>query len=458
MQENEHIAIVGQNGSGKSTLIQTITGQIFLKKGILKFDFGITPHKYNSENIRYVTFNDAYGTATSDYYYQQRWNSQDCELSPTVHSLLKTIKCDNPRWSERVYRMLDIDEISHKQLVMLSSGELRKLHIAKLLLPHPKVIILENPFIGLDTPSRALLTALLQHLVDATDIQIILAVSDSKEIPSFITHVYETVDMQCSHKYTLAEYLAKESITTRKYAASNTRVILPPYNNENLCKAHKIVQFNNVSIRYGERTIIDCLDWTIINGEKWSLSGCNGSGKSTLLSLICADNPQAYTQNITLFDHKRGTGESIWDIKRHIGYISPEMHRAYLQDIPAASIVASGYHDTIGLYRKLSTSQLENCREWLRVFGVDHLRDRSFVKLSSGEQRLLLLARAMVKNPDLLILDEPLHGLDAIHKEMVRNIITTFATQPYKTIIYVTHDPEELPQIIDKTLVLPYHI
>ena len=184
------------------------------------------------------------------------------------------------------------------------------------------------------------------------------------------------------------------------------------------------------------------------------MSGPNGAGKSTLLSIICADNPQSYSQNITLFDHKRGSGESIWDIKRHIGYVSPEMHRSYLKDIPAAGIVASGYYDTIGLFRRLTEDQMEACSGWLDTFGVSALRDRSFVKLSSGEQRMLLLARALVKDPDLLILDEPLHGLDILNKERARAIIEAFATRPSKTIIYVTHYPEELPRCIDKTLIL----
>ena len=123
-------------------------------------------------------------------------------------------------------------------------------------------------------------------------------------------------------------------------------------------------------------------------------------------------------------------------------------------DIPAAEIVASGYYDTIGLFRRLSPGQVESCAGWLQTFGVETLRDRSFVKLSSGEQRMLLLARAMVKDPDLLILDEPLHGLDILNKERARAIIEAFAARPGKTVIYVTHYPEELPRCIDKTLIL----
>ena len=168
-----------------------------------------------------------------------------------------------------------------------------------------------------------------------------------------------------------------------------------------------ILDFRKVTIRYGERTILKDLDWEVKYGERWSLSGDNGSGKSTLLSLVCADNPQAYACDIRLFGNKRGTGESIWDIKKHIGYVSPEMHRAYLKDLPAIDIVASGLHDSVGLYVKPKPNQFSTCEFWMDIFGIRGLKDKTFLKLSSGEQRLVLLARAFVKDPELLILDEP---------------------------------------------------
>lgn len=456
LREGEHLAVIGMNGSGKSTLIQTVTGQLFLKTGKLSFDFGSDSHRYTSENIRYVTFNDAYGTATADYYYQQRWNSQDSDQAPCVKEILEREKCDNLSWKAHLYDLLGINSLLEKPIIMLSSGELRKMHIAKLLLSAPKVLILESPFIGLDAPSRRLLIDLLQHLIDEATVQIILVVSAPQDIPVFVTHVYEVDNMRCSRKFPLQEYRAQETITARRAAINNRHIELPvlPEGNGEICTAEEIVRLENVSIRYGSRTIIDRLNWTVKNGEKWSLSGPNGAGKSTLLSLICADNPQAYSQNITLFDHKRGSGESIWDIKKHIGYVSPEIHRSYLKDIPAAEIVASGYYDTIGLFRRLTPQQIESCMGWLDAFGISALRNRSFVKLSSGEQRLLLLARALVKDPALLILDEPLHGLDILNKELARAIIETFASRPNKTIIYVTHYPEELPRCIDKTLIL----
>ena len=190
------------------------------------------------------------------------------------------------------------------------------------------------------------------------------------------------------------------------------------------------------------------------NGEHWALTGENGAGKSTLLSLVCADHPQAYANDIVLFDHRRGSGESIWDIKKNIGYISPEMHRSFLRDYPAIDIVASGMSDSIGLFRKATEDARQKAEFWMNIFGVAQYKDTSFLKLSSGEQRLVLLARTFIKDPSLLILDEPLHGLDLKNRRMVKDIIETFCQRKNKTLIMVTHYREEFPACIDHEIFL----
>jgi molybdate transport system ATP-binding protein len=168
--------------------------------------------------------------------------------------------------------------------------------------------------------------------------------------------------------------------------------------------------------------------------------------------LICADNPQSYACDISLFGRKRGTGESIWEIKKHIGYVSPEIHRAYLKNIPAIDIVASGLHDSVGLYVRPKPEQRSVCEQWMNIFGIGEFKDDSFLQLSSGEQRLVLLARAFVKEPDLLILDEPLHGLDTSNRKLVKEIIDTYARKEGKTMIMVSHYPEEFPSCITHLL------
>lgn len=451
--KGEHIAVVGANGAGKSLLIDTLTGRYPLLMNEVKYDFSPSESSLVSDNIKYIAFRDSYGDADGGYYYQQRWNAHDLDDTPIVRDLLPP--CTNEALRNALYDLFGIEAMLDKHIILLSSGELRKFQLTKTLLSNPRVLIMDNPFIGLDAKTRDLLHSLLKRLIEVTDLQVILVLSKTDDIPSFITHVIPVAGRVCDKKITLQEYLEhRESIPSHVLSEEKrSRILNLPYA-ENLYHNEHVVDLHKVSIRYGERTILKDLDWTVKCGEKWALSGENGSGKSTLLSLVCADNPQSYACDIALFGRKRGSGESIWEIKKHIGYVSPEMHRAYLKNLPAIDIVASGLHDSIGLYKKMQEKDRAVCEWWMDIFGIADLKDRSFLQLSSGEQRMVLLARAFVKDPELLILDEPLHGLDMYNRRMVKDIIEAFCARKDKTLIMVTHYQEELPDTITHSLFL----
>lgn len=386
LKDGEHLAIYGPNGSGKSMLVDIITGRHPLLHNQATYDFSPSKLPYVADNIKLITFRDSYGAIDSQYYLQQRWNQ---------HELT--------------------DE---NAIVTLSSGELRKHVLQQALEQKPRVLIIDNPYIGLDVAARQELTNLLKQLINNHPLQVVLVVSRKADIPDFITRTIVVKDMH----------------------------IVEP-----------LIQFNQVNIRYGTHTILRDFSWTVLKGEHWAIKGPNGSGKSTLLSLICADNPQGYAADITLFGKKRGCGESIWDIKKHIGYVSPELHRAYKHNLPAIEIVASGLKDTVGLYAKPSKEERETCLQWMDTFGIAHLANKTFLQLSSGEQRMILLARAFVKSPQLLILDEPLHGLDDANSIKVKRIIDDYCKDTDKTLLMVTHYDNELPECIDNTLVLNKH-
>ena len=457
IEVGEHLAIVGPNGGGKSELVNTLIGKYPLLMNNVEYDFSPRTSTMAFDNIRYMAFRDTYGdTAEGSYYYQQRWNSQDADIYPTIGELMP--EEGDPKMREKLYRLFGIEELLTKTSILLSSGEMRKFHLTKALLGNPRVLILDNPFIGLDADTRTQLRLLLENLISERDLQLILVLSKAEDIPNFVTHVVHVENMVCGPKETLAEYRQKQaSHPMRMWDEETRKMLLELTNRTDDIEAERIVDLHKVSIQYGNRTILKSLDWTVHNGERWALSGENGAGKSTLLSLVCADNPQSYACDITLFDRRRGTGESIWEIKKHIGYVSPEMHRAYLKNLPAIDIVASGLHDSVGLYRRTKPEQLEVCEWWMKIFGIAHLRDRDFLTLSSGEQRLCLLARAFVKDPQLLILDEPLHGLDTRNGQMVKKIIDTFCQRPNKTLIMVSHYEEELPSCITHRLHLKKH-
>lgn len=467
LNDGEQLAIVGPNGGGKTMLVNILTGSHPLLMRDPEYDFSPSPSKSVSDNIKYITFRDAYGGDNDKaYYLQQRWNQTEIDdTTPTVAQKLDAAYQiageDNEQrraFRDKLYDMFNMRVLLDKHIILLSSGELRKLKLTETLFSQPRVLIMDNPFIGLDAGTRDQLKELFATIVKDNPIQIILVLSKTDDIPSFITHIVEVKDRHVGKKMTREDYLASQVPTpSQVLEVSKAEAIRNlPYNNKEY-HTHEVAKLNHVSIRYGSRTILKELDWTVLNGERWALSGQNGAGKSTLLSLICADNPQSYACDISLFGIPRGTGESIWDIKKHIGYVSPEMHRAYQKDIAAIRIVASGLKDSVGLYAKPSAEEYETCRFWLSVFGLEGKENTTFLKLSSGEQRLVLLARAFVKDPELLILDEPLHGLDNNNRMLVKNVIDTFMQRENKTLIMVTHYVEELPTCIDHKIRLIRH-
>ena len=513
IKRGEQIAIVGDNAAGKSRLVEVLTGHYPLLMNEVHYDFSPSESPLVSDNLKYISFRDSYGEQDGTYYYQQRWNQHDIpDDSPTVAESLKNLPFTidhlpftivkneeselHPSSDGCYYSSLfTLSSLLSKRIISLSSGELRRFQIAKALATRPRILIIDNPFIGLDVQARKDFRDLLDTLTRETQLLVILVLSKRDDIPDFITHVLPVEGLRLLPKMTLAEYRKQYAAVPRPKLSSEIRDWIANLPVRDLSESDfypsdggEILRFRDVSISYGGRTILQPLNWTVHEGERWALSGPNGSGKSTLLSLVCADNPQAYACNIELFGHRRGTGESIWQIKKHIGYVSPEMHRAYLKDIPAIDVVASGLKDPSMPFFKERPSKSPfsdalvprrafNARrkgdlqgqdslplregqggssglllDWMHVFGVDGVADRSFLQLSSGEQRLCLLARAFVKDPELLILDEPLHGLDDNNRELVRQIIKQFCERPHKTLVMVTHYEEELPEGITHTL------
>ena len=428
------IAILGRNGSGKTLYVDKMRKEMA------------------SDQVRYIAFRDSYGVATDQtYYLQLRWNQHDIDAeTPNTGELLEqTFRLTGPdsperrQWQQHLYQLFGMEPLLDKYIITLSSGELRKFQLAKTLLAQPQTLILDNPFVGLDSDARDLLRNLLRLLADEQQLTVYLVVSRPEDVPDYVTDVINIGDNADDNGPGLSAELRQAIIDL-------------PYK-EKEYHSDEVVNMNKVSIRYGERAILKDLDWRIMNGERWVLSGQNGAGKSTLLSLICADNPQGYACDISLFGHRRGTGESIWEIKRHIGYVSPEMHRSYHRDIAALRIVASGLKDTVGLYVQSTEEECEQCRWWMRIFGIEHLADRSFLKMSSGEQRLVLLARAFVKDPELLILDEPLHGLDRANRHLAKDVIEAFCERKNKTLIFVSHYKDERPACINQEKWLSRH-
>ena len=484
--DGEQVAIIGDNAAGKTRLVEMLTGVNPVQGTALRYDFSPSRLKLVGENIKYIAFRDTYDGADSNYYLQKRWNRQDIDDdTPTAGELLERafeaaengsgrlldaasrarLHEERLAMRDRLYSLFGLEGLLDKFIITLSSGELRKFQLTRTLLALPRVLVLDNPFIGLDASTRDSLSELLGALSRSMRLMIILVMSRVDALPPFITHVIPVRGLDILPKVPACEFVtpAHPESGDGSVSAELRSVIagLPlkdlssePFYPSGPCP--EIIRCTGVTIRYGDRTILRDFNWTVREGERWALTGENGSGKSTLLSLVCADNPQSYACDISLFGHRRGSGESIWDIKKHIGYVSPEMHRAYQKNIAALDIVASGLFDTVGMFMHPTDSQLDICRTWMGVFGIEGLAERPYLRLSSGEQRLCLLARAFVKDPELLILDEPMHGLDPHHCARVKEVIDAFVRRPHKTLVMVSHYESELPSCIDRRLVLTH--
>jgi molybdate transport system ATP-binding protein len=345
--------------------------------------------------------------------------------------------------------LFQIQPFWDRTLLSLSNGERQRVQLARALCRPLKLLILDDPFAGLDTAIRDQLHMLLQKLM-TTSLRVLLITPRIDDLPPGITHVLRVERCQI-----IAAGRRAELHGSRKKRA---RVIGPisPIGaiRRNNCstKATPLVALRDVTVRYGSANILRNINWTILTGESWALLGPNGSGKTTLLSLILGDNPQAYMNDVEVFGRRRGTGESIWELKQQIGWVSPELHLHFNQSMTCFEVVASGFHQTIGVFEPPTALEQKTTRYWLKRFELIEFSHHPLFELSLGQQRMVLLARALVKQPKLLILDEPCQGLDKAHRKLFLRTLDGLLRGQTVTAIYVTHRPDESPRSIKRVL------
>ncbi|HEX2845252.1 MAG TPA: ATP-binding cassette domain-containing protein [Chitinophagaceae bacterium] len=440
LKQGDHLAITGTAGSGKTSLALALAGRIFFS-GQLQY-----AGKLN-ERIVWVEQEHHFKNLsnTSNFYYQQRFNSMDSEDAITVAAYL-----GGKHVAEmELLRPFDLGRLLDEPLIQLSNGENKKVQIAKALLAFPKVLVLDQPFVGLDVNARTFLHQRINELADK-GILIILATHPS-EIPSCITKV---ISLEKSQPAVFRERKAfdEQMPSAAKRQELNEVLLKRVLNIAPGGQFNAVIQMKNVNVSYGDKKILQQVNWEVKEGERWLLSGPNGAGKSTLLSLITADNPQAYANEIYLFDRKRGSGESIWDIKKRIGYLSPELILFFDSSNSVFEAVASGLFDTIGLFRQVTDEQMQRVYDWLELLGIRSLARKRLNEVSAGEQRRALLARALIKNPPLLILDEPCQGLDDETEDGLLDLINAVCVAGNKTLIYVTHYANKRPECVNRII------
>jgi len=482
IQADQHWAIIGPNGSGKSTLANAICHEVAIVHGRILYFFDqdgrnvpqARPYFNRGEIVKISPEAHRDLMQTQGGYYQARWQSFEGTDSPTVADLLtgKSIERICPydvspmKINQAIYHvrrqkavaLLGIAYLLERKILHVSNGEAQKVLLARALMQAPKLLILDDPFRGLDSSSRAALQRVIADLIAAGSPRLILITPRSEEILPGITHILCVADnrvVKQGPKHTILPTKPnREMFPSQEQTTSNPPFRFPAALRETIDRPSILVELQNTTVAYNGVKVLHGINWTMRHGENWAVLGPNGAGKTTLLSLILADNPQSYANVITLFGRQRGSGESIWDIKQNIGWISPELQIYYQRDLPCHQVVCSGFFDSIGLYQACSPEQADLAAQWLHALGLAPLADRPLSTVSVGEERLVLLARALVKNPALLILDEPCQGLDVHNRTRIIDLLDQLCRATPVNLIYVTHHFDELPQAITHVLKL----
>lgn len=443
IHRGEHILLSGASGSGKTSLGMALAGQLYSEANKTQFNFVENSQFADKVTLvsQYYYFKDKSGL--SDFYYQQRYNSDDAERSATVREAINYTG-DDAKLDELI-ALLNLAERLDASLIQLSSGERKKLQLILALYAPSQIMILDNPYIGLDVASRVNLINYLAQLAK-TGVTFII-IDDDIDIPEFITNIIwidENKQIQKSRCENYVPIIDVKALSKTNLSNFKLPVLVDKYTS--------IIKFENVTISYGAKIALNNVNWQVEPGQKWLLSGHNGAGKSTLLSLINGDHPQAYANEIYLFDRKRGSGESVWEIKQKIGFVSPELHWNFDKRMTCLDTILSGYFDTPGLYRKANSEQQQVANDWLTRLGLAEYAAQRLSNVSSGVQRMLLLLRALVKNPPLFILDEPCQGLDDKQTANFVNLIDDLFANTEHTIIYVSHRADQIPSCISHSI------
>lgn len=459
-QHGQQWAIIGDSGRELTTFLEVLRGNSIVSKGEISRAFAEAYSVEKNQAGEVHSFRDLMSYVSQKYefrnrshlqnfYFQQRFNSSESEETSSVREYLlqEKAKISGPWTLEKVVQLLRLEHLLDKSLLKLSNGETRRLALALGLMRQPKLYLMDQPMTGLDVKSRQQFGDFLKVLI-REGVHVILTTS-ANEIPEGITHVGRLNQSGICESWRSSDYhLIEKQVSQPSWDWDQLNRLLP----KNLPQRETIIKLESVNIGYSQKQILKDLNWEVKPGEFWLLKGPNGSGKSTLISLLIGENPQAYSQNIWLFGRKRGSGESIWDVKRPTGFVAPELGRYFPANQSCRKVILSGLFDTMGLFKKVTPEQEALAVEWMKLFQLENLADIPLNRLSLEQQRWTLLARALIKMPELLILDEASQGMDEFQRRLFRSTVEKIIEFSQITLIYVSHYSEDIPSKVNRIL------
>ena len=454
----EHWVISGNCGVGKTVLAEFLANKHRLSAGVRQYSLypGLPVSEQLQRGLRLISFSDTsdlFLNLRSVHYYQQRYQAFDSDGHLTVREYFELPEADLADYHLFLDQM-GLTPLLDTERIKLSSGQTRKILLAKVLMSSPKVLILDNAYIGLDTGIRQVLNETLDRWVAQKHITLILS-GHHRELPSCITKRLHIDSNRKVHQGHISRPYSSPKPIIDEGIADKIKAHFQEDRTHN--SFQEVIRMEQVSVQYGSSLILDNITWTVSPGEKWAVYGPNGSGKSTLLSLIYADNPQAYSKDIYLFGRKRGSGESIWDIKARIGFTSPELHAYFKENPTAQQLVLTGLTDTFFLKRPPTKAEQDLSDLLFAYFDLEETKKKRFKQLSTGTQRLLLFMRALVKAPPVLLLDEPFQGMDEGLVEKCKYLLDQVLDERH-TLIFISHYRKEWPSCVEKVLELGHKI
>lgn len=438
-------AIMGSSGSGKSALAAALTGAGDITSGFVN---GIVT------NAGVVSLESQAALIERERLRDDSDITDKINEGTPVREMLDEVSI-NPELLAELITLFGLENLLNRGFRKLSTGETRKVLLSRALCSKPDMFIIDGPFEGLDAKTVPLIGKILQQI--SAQLPMLLVINRFDELPEFVTHVallekghlkatIETCDKPAMDLLSQFLHLKTTDIEIPDAIPAEAP---PPLNPD-----EPLVNIHNASVSYTDNLVFEHLDWRIEAGQHWQLSGPNGSGKTCLLNLITGDHPQCYVNDIFVCGYQRGNGESIWDIKQHIGYVSSALQWDYRVSISSVNVIISGFYDSIGLYTRATDLEKEIAMSWLQILGFEDQSTRPFNQLSFGDQRLLLICRAMVKHPHLLILDEPCFGLDDMNRQRVLALIEKICSGSETTVIYVNHHAQDQIEGIENYLAL----